>query len=312
MQLSRKTLSRQRTATVQDVEKTKELIDQGVQLPDQVANWFGRLKLLYGVPINYLVPDERMLPPESIRFFYVDPNWIDALIDGAFSIGRNLTYPDQLSKDMAQDEATNPIVVAGTNDASYSMRMKHLGVEQQKVENHFKTISGFMLRSAIVHDYPGLGIDPYPKGEGPNQKNPKLLKILRLERLGKDTLICLVDGDLHRVDIHEPKEALHYGLNEFDVAAKKVIKNFRPFTINPKKPNEVQMKKGKPKPINLLEKKCLRNGDRRTIKMHALSKLIEKENNALNVKANKLKVTASEMGFEMIVGVGNVSFIKGG
>ena len=57
-------------------------------LPDDVVTWFGSLAGLHGVPFSYLVPDERMLPPESIRFFHLDPNWIDALIDGAFSIGR--------------------------------------------------------------------------------------------------------------------------------------------------------------------------------------------------------------------------------
>jgi hypothetical protein len=44
------------------------------------------LELLRGVPFNYLVPDERMLPSESIRFFYLDWFWIKCLQDGALSI----------------------------------------------------------------------------------------------------------------------------------------------------------------------------------------------------------------------------------
>ena len=64
---------------------------EAVLVPEQISKWLGRLRLLKGVPFNYLVPDERMLPPESIRFFYLDINWIDSLLDGAFSIGRNLT-----------------------------------------------------------------------------------------------------------------------------------------------------------------------------------------------------------------------------
>ena len=62
--------------------------DRSPPLPGDVLAWFGNLAMLQGVPFSYLVPDERMLPPESIRFFHVDQNWIDALIDGAFSIGR--------------------------------------------------------------------------------------------------------------------------------------------------------------------------------------------------------------------------------
>jgi len=53
----------------------------------QAVNWLTRLHLLRGVPFGYLVPDIAMLPSESIRFFQVDAGWIDALIDGAFSIG---------------------------------------------------------------------------------------------------------------------------------------------------------------------------------------------------------------------------------
>ncbi|MFL5804865.1 MAG: hypothetical protein ACJ8CR_24365, partial [Roseiflexaceae bacterium] len=57
------------------------------QLPSGIVAWFDNLRLLRGVPFNYLMPDERMLPPESIRFFQVDPQWIEALVDGAWSLG---------------------------------------------------------------------------------------------------------------------------------------------------------------------------------------------------------------------------------
>ena len=57
-------------------------------LPDEVVSWLARLSLLEGVPFSYLAPDERMLPPESLRMFHLDHAWIDALVDGAFSIGR--------------------------------------------------------------------------------------------------------------------------------------------------------------------------------------------------------------------------------
>ena len=49
----------------------------------QVVSWLTRLHLLYAVPFAYLVPDIRMLPAESIRFFQVDNGWVEALLDGA-------------------------------------------------------------------------------------------------------------------------------------------------------------------------------------------------------------------------------------
>ena len=54
-----------------------------------VTAWLGRLRLFNGVPFHYLVPDPRMLPPESIRFFTVDENWLGCLLDGALSLGRS-------------------------------------------------------------------------------------------------------------------------------------------------------------------------------------------------------------------------------
>ena len=48
--------------------------------------WIARLVLLYPVPFHYLVPHQSLLPSESMRFFHLDDNWVDALVDGAFSI----------------------------------------------------------------------------------------------------------------------------------------------------------------------------------------------------------------------------------
>lgn len=56
-------------------------------IPDDILAWFNNLALYKGVPFNNLVPSEQMLPSESIRFFYIDPNAIDAMIDGALSLG---------------------------------------------------------------------------------------------------------------------------------------------------------------------------------------------------------------------------------
>jgi len=51
-----------------------------------ISIWFARMGLLQGVPFNYLVPDEQMLPKESIRFFWVDSVWVDCLLDGALAL----------------------------------------------------------------------------------------------------------------------------------------------------------------------------------------------------------------------------------
>src|SRR5262249_40203685 len=97
-------------------------------LPDDLANWFRDLSLLRDVPFNYLVPDERMLPPESIRFFLLDPAWVDCLLDGAFSVGR------VTSAAHAQDQAH----------------------EVSPASNPHARVSGFLLHSDVVSGWPGL------------------------------------------------------------------------------------------------------------------------------------------------------------
>ena len=100
-----------------------------LELPETVRSWFENLTLLEGVPFHYLVPDERMLPFESIRFFQVDPIWVECLVDGAFSIGRVLPSDHQQDK-----------------------------LHQQNKQNK---VSGFLLRSDVVAGWPGLQVDGY-------------------------------------------------------------------------------------------------------------------------------------------------------
>ena len=65
--------------------QTKYLPD--LAMPKSVIDKFESWKLLNGLPIRYLIPDPAMVPSESIRYFRVDNNWVNAFIMGAFSIG---------------------------------------------------------------------------------------------------------------------------------------------------------------------------------------------------------------------------------
>jgi hypothetical protein len=277
--------------------------------PENISAWLGRLKLLYGIPVNYLVPDEGMLPPESIRFFYLDDNWVDALVDGAYSIGRNLTVA-QDTVSIAMDRASAPFIAKKTRAALAAIRPAALGIPQPVV--NFSTVSGFLLRSSLVQAFPGMGVNPYPLGGTPDNKDPSkvvLLNILRMERLGpsSDTLLCLIDGDAYRVDIHEAPEALHYGLNSYGysnnvITSQKTVYQFTK-SGDPHNPS-VTMNMQKPIDLNLATSDCFRAAnDPRTIKMQTLANLIAAQ------QAPVLpSIDSAEMGFEMIEGVGMVSF----
>src|ERR1700761_2300950 len=55
-----------------------------VSIPDRLRAYVTDLRLLLHIPLAYFVPDAGLLPPESIRFFNVDPTWMDRVIDGVF------------------------------------------------------------------------------------------------------------------------------------------------------------------------------------------------------------------------------------
>ena len=56
-------------------------------IPEELRDWLVRLRLLHDVPFAYFVADTQLLPEESIRWFYVDRRWTDALVQGALSVG---------------------------------------------------------------------------------------------------------------------------------------------------------------------------------------------------------------------------------
>lgn len=289
-------------------------------MPTSLSDWLSSLALLQGVPFNYLVPDEAMLPPESIRFFYLDSNWISALTDGAMSIGRNLSS-DTNTSEMNLQKAIQPAVKKQVRRSLTKRRAKAFGLQATEVDSTI--ISGFLLRSSLVLDYPGIAVDVYPINGTPADPDPQTLTILRWEQLGptSDTLICLVSGDAYRVDIHEPPQGLHYGIDCFDdgctVEGQEVtaLKNLYTFGISTTTTdgvttNSVTMS-STVTPTDITN--CFRTLSPRVLAMSTLADLILKANESVTPPANTTAPTgidSAEMGFEMTEGVGLVSFFK--
>ncbi|MDX2679999.1 hypothetical protein [Streptomyces soliscabiei] len=144
-------------------------------LPDTVRTWLTGLAGLSGVPLMYLVPDERLLPVESIRFVSLDQQWIRHLLDGAFSIGR-LT-----AADAELDRSGPPMAMA-------------------------KTVTGALIRSGVVSGYPGLVIEAF----GRNHDLP--LEQISTTRLTPDIMLCLFAGTLTRLDVRQRPEAVHFAV----------------------------------------------------------------------------------------------------
>jgi hypothetical protein len=172
--------------------QTATTTESNGNLPSAIANWFKDLELLKNVPFNYLVPDAQLLPPESIRFFWVDSYWVDCLQDGAFSIGR------VTKEDRKIDRQTR------TMDRSRS--------------GEDKTLTGFLLHSEVVSGWPGLEIEGYANPVtgsdfvGPDNK----ITILRRERLSDTILLCLFEGEVKTVDLSIKGSSVNCGVDPIE------------------------------------------------------------------------------------------------
>ena len=199
------------------MQQEKSIIDDLQQqlqphAPDAIASFLGRLALLYGIPFENLVPDVRMLPQESIRFFYIDSNWLEALVDGALSIGVHSERDIRYSKVMQYGIRDATAKASGTLRAS--LRNEAPQVNNTKAGENDKTDSstraGFLMRSAIVSGWPGLEVCGY---QTPAEDDAARLKLLRLERLSPDVLLCIFENIPKLVVINEPAEDFHFGVN---------------------------------------------------------------------------------------------------
>jgi hypothetical protein len=79
------------------------------------------------------------------------------------------------------------------------------------VEGSFK-FSGFLLRSEIVAGWRGLSVVAFSKPDG--RSGGGRLATLRLERLARDVLFGLVEGDVRSLEITQPPEGLHFEVKE--------------------------------------------------------------------------------------------------
>lgn len=201
-------------AVLRDPAALAPLMNDALAVPLEIYQWLASLKLLQGVPFRYLVPDETMLPPESIRFFHLDMNWVDALLDGALSIGRNGA---PASPQGTHDSAVRTQVQRATTIHARRSRPQALGLmapaapapRATQGAQALESVSGFLVRSELVKGWPGLEVNGYAA-------DGTLLDIVRFERLAPTVLLCLFEKDgktLAQLDIHEPAEGLHFGLS---------------------------------------------------------------------------------------------------
>jgi hypothetical protein len=176
------------------------------ELADELSymgSWLADLHELRKVPFDHLVADTRMLPTESLRFFYVDNNWIELLVNGALSPGMHSTR-DTAFVDMMKTSIRAAI------DADLQKRWKAItGMELTPAPNtdvFDLPVSGILMRSAMVSGWPGLVVQAFQKGV--------MLKNIRMERLSPTVLLCLFLGVPDTIQVDEPQHSLRFGVDD--------------------------------------------------------------------------------------------------
>ncbi|MEU5192139.1 hypothetical protein AB0G83_34125 [Streptomyces klenkii] len=147
-----------------------------------ISEWLQRLRLLHHVPFADLVPDERALPAESLRLFYVDQGWLTALVSGAAGIA-----------------------ITGEADATLARIAAPWARGEDEPDRH----AGVLIRSALVHECPGLLVRPY-RGTG-DSRTP--IAVLRQDALGPGILLVLFEQVPDEIELAEPPEGLSFGVD---------------------------------------------------------------------------------------------------
>jgi hypothetical protein len=276
-------------------------------VPDEITAWLGRLVLLYGVPFQYLLPEEEMLPPESIRFFYLDPIWIQCLVQGACSVG-NSGYVDTIV-DRAMSSLVEPYrastetsvtgeAAAGVRDG---LREQYEGVSTPRAEGLQWPLTGFLLRSAVVQGWRGLEFKAYK-----TLKEDAPLKALRIEQLSPDIMLGIFNGLMAKLVVRQPQESLHFGLS-ITSQATHYEKSLRSIGYkNPKTAGQVIGKQIKIAPGKLMRNPGQAPG---VINIAALAQKLKTTLNAAGELESPDRFTSAEFAVEMIEAAGECTFL---
>lgn len=168
-----------------------------------MGTWLADLHELRKVPFNHLVADERMLEKETLRFFYVDNNWIELLCNGALSVGTHST------RDTEYISLMKGAIRGAVNDELQKRWRKIDGMDFTPANGRDAfdlPVTGLLIRSALIAGWPGLVIKAFQNGT--------MLKNIRMETLSPNVLLCLFLGVPDSLVISEPQHSLRFGVDD--------------------------------------------------------------------------------------------------
>ncbi len=237
-------------------------------VPADILRALARLRLLEGVPFSYLVPDAELTPPETIRFFYLDRNATDALVQGALSVGTvnavdrvQLAQLYQIVRDEV-DEAERLVRMKDSDAPAVDAQGRPIGIAGP--------ITGFVLRSRLVSGWPAMHVRAYATDTRPDDQtipdmdtSPDRVRLLRMERLAPAVLFVLFDGVPAVIHLEEPRSGIQFGVRldpQADPSQQTAVVTVRdvlhpnnpPLTVGGKPPTvPVPFRSGSPGVINM-------------------------------------------------------------
>jgi hypothetical protein len=173
-----------------------------VAMPERLRDWLVGIRLLRDLPFSYLVPDARMLPPEAIRFFHLDPTWIDRVVDGIFSAANFGTVDFVFSYSVLQ-----------MSRAAIDAELTAMATKQVPTTSWTgdQRITGMLIRSELARRWPDLIVRAYTTTTAdPNL--PPDMAVLRAEPISKDLYIALFAGQPAMVHVREPEVGIRFGV----------------------------------------------------------------------------------------------------
>ncbi len=245
------------------------------EMPPYMESFLAHLRVLVGVPFEYLVPDVRLLPDESIRFFFLDRSWADRVVDGAVAVGKIGT------REQAHHQAHEPAVRQQLDITERIVRsiqlargsfadLKSANDGNPATNGAAQVVTGFLLRSAAVSGWPQMDVRAYasdikePLDPSTPEAQAAQLDLLRLEILSPSVMIALFQGIPQLVTLEEPHHGVQFG----------VVPTFTGFEIDRRKADGEQILPPVVQPV------AVRQANRRVLSITSLRRSLFQDQNA--------------------------------
>ncbi len=186
-----------------DVRTVAETLADAQLAP--LLRWLTRLALLHPVPLHALVAHPEVLPDPGLRFFHLHQHWIDALLDGALSLGVESSRQTALHG-LIWSRIRRAVAVAVRTFREEERGAPATGTSTAPADTPDAPISGLLLRASLVRGLPKLAVRAA-------RTDGTLVPMLRMDRIAPSVLLCLFDGIPDQVVFSEPQEGFRFGMN---------------------------------------------------------------------------------------------------